>query len=154
MKVSSARRKELIENIIGGKVKPVKNEAKEIRQIWESLVVLGAEISRNDLDKFFLDKDFYDCTEEERMISREKAGKLKMLHQMLVLMHAAMKVTEPFDHAAEYQKSPAENMLKCYQALEPYGWYFENEEEKQVLEGDSGMYGKEDTVKEKTDSAA
>ena len=45
-------------------------------------------------------------------------------------------------------------MLKCYQALEPYGWYFENEEEKQVLEGDSGMYGKEDTVKEKTDSAA
>lgn len=154
LKVSSARRKELIENIINGKVKQVKNESKEIRQVWESLVALGAKINRTDLNKFFLDKDIYDCTEEERTESREKAEKLKMLHQMLVFMHAAMKETEPFDYAAEYKKSSAENMLKCYQALEPYGWYFENDEEKQVLEGDSGIYGKEDIVKEEKDTAA
>ena len=44
LKESSARRKELIEDILSGKVDAVKDEAEEIRRVWQALVSLGAGI--------------------------------------------------------------------------------------------------------------
>ena len=34
-------------------------------------------------------------------------------------------------------------LLKGYEALEPYGWYFESGEEKKVLDGPHELYEKE-----------
>ena len=33
--------------------------------------------------------------------------------------------------------------MKGYEVFEPYGWYFEDEKERQVLDGTSELYRKE-----------
>lgn len=35
------------------------------------------------------------------------------------------------------------NEKKVYEVFEPYGWYFEDEKERQVLDGTSELYRKE-----------
>ena len=65
-----------------------------------------------------------------------------MLHQMLLILDASMASTnEIFD--SNFNPSKGKALLKGYEALEPYGWYFESEEEKKVLDGTHELYEKE-----------
>ena len=144
LKESSARRKELIEDILSGKVDAVKDEAEEIRRVWRALVSLGAGIYGSTLRKLFLDKEEWTCTDEERQEAQKKADALSMLHQMLLILDASMASTnETFDYKLNFNPSKGKALLKGYEALEPYGWYFESEEEKKVLDGTHELYEKE-----------
>ena len=42
-----------------------------------------------------------------------------------------------------FNKNKGDALLKGYEVFEPYGWYFEDEEERQVLDGTSELYRKE-----------
>ena len=64
-----------------------------------------------------------------------------MIHQMLVLMDVSMASTnERYDYKVNFNPSKGEALLKGYEALKPYGWYFEREEEKKVLDGTHELY--------------
>lgn len=148
LKESSARRKEFVQNIISGKIDAVKDEGKEIELIWRALVPLGAYIYGSTLRRFFLEKDEYKSTDEERKAAQEKADNLSPLHQMLIILHEAMTSTnETFDWKLQFNPDKGNALLKGYEALEPYGWYFENEAEKKVLDGTLELYKKEDCDK-------
>lgn len=143
LKESSARRKEFIQNIISGKIDAVKDEAKEKDLIWQALVPLGACIYESTLRRFFLSTDEYNCTDEERQEARKKVENLSTLHQMLIILDIAMtSKNETFNYNLNFSPDIGNALLKGYEALQPYGWYFESEDEKKVLDGTHELYVK------------
>lgn len=141
LKESGIRRKKFIADIIAGKTKAVKDEAGQKEFLWQSLVLVDSYISTSSLRRFFLDKDYYKCTEEELQEAREKAESLSTLHQMLVALHESMSnITETFYYDMSFRKEKANALLKGYEALEPYGWYFDSDDEKKVLDGTHELY--------------
>lgn len=147
-KESSARRKEFILNILSGKIDAVKDEAKEIESIWRAMVLLGAYTYESTIRRFFLEKDEYSCTDEEKLEARKKAESLGPLHQMLIILDASMASTnETFDYNLKFNPTKGNALTKGYEALEPYGWYFESETEKSVLDGTHELYKKDEEKK-------
>lgn len=145
LKESSARRTEFIGNIISGKVDAVKDEAEEVSLIWKALVSLSASVYPSTLIKFFLEKDYYDCTEDERQEAQKKVDSMSILHQMLIALNDAMTGTdETFKYNLEFNSEKGDALLKGYEALHPYGWYFERDEEKSVLDGTHELYEKKE----------
>lgn len=145
LRETSARRKEFIQNIIAGKIDAVKDSSKEIELIWQALVPLGASVYRSTVRRFFLDKDEYKCTDEEKKAAQEKATSLSTLHQMLIILHESMTSTnETFDWSIQFNPDKGNALLKGYKALEPYGWYFEEDAEKKVLDGTHELYRKDE----------
>lgn len=69
---------------------------------------------------------------------------LSTIHQMLIILHESMTNTnETFDWRLQFNPAKGDALLKGYEALEPYGWYFEDETEKKVLDGTHELYVKE-----------
>lgn len=143
LKEASVRRKELIQDIISGKVKTEKEELKIIKLIWAALPQLGGYVYDSTIRRFFLEKEEYECTDEEKKKAREKAENLGALHQMLIVLHNSMRSTsnETYDYNLRFNNKRANALLKGYEALIPYGWYFTGEEEK-VLDGTHELYKK------------
>lgn len=145
LKESSVRRKELVKNIVYGNAGAAKDDAAEIELAWRALVSLGAGIYPSTLVSFFLEKNYFDCTDEEIKDAQEKAGGLGILHQMLVMLDQAMARTdETFKYDLKFNAEKGDAFLKGYDALRPYGWYFERDEEKEVLDGTHELYKKKE----------
>lgn len=89
-------------------------------------------------------KSYYESSPEEKKAADESAGKLSSLHQMMIILHNSMKIcNEPYDYNLVFNKNKGDALLKGYEVFEPYGWYFEDEKERQVLDGTSELYRKE-----------
>lgn len=141
LKGSAARRKEFIAGIISGKIPTVKDENAVREKIWEALVAIGCGLYGSTVRSFFLKDEEYKCSEEERRKAAETAMGLSITHQMLVFMNGAMNsISETYDWKGCYDKGKADKLLKGYEALEPFGWFFEMDEEKQVLDGTSELF--------------
>lgn len=144
LKESSARRKEFLENIISGKISPVKDESEVKEKIWEAMMALGSYIYASTVRDFYSKKSYYESSPEEKKAADESAGNLSSLHQMMIILHNSMKIcNEPYDYNLVFNKNKGDALLKGYEVFEPYGWYFEDEEERQVLDGTSELYRKE-----------
>lgn len=149
LRESSARRKEFIENIISGKIDAVRDEGKVKDAIWQALIALGAYAYGSTLRRFFLSKDEYQHTAEERQEAQKKADALSTLHQMMIVLNDTMKSTnETYDWQGRFNPEKGSALLKGYEALEPYGWYFESEDEKKVLDGTHELYAKDEEKNE------
>lgn len=143
LKEASVRHKEFVQNILDGKVSPVKNEEEVKDCIWRAMLSLGCGVYGSTVRGFFLSKEEYKCTEEERQEAENKVKKLSVLHQMMIVLHSQIKhINEPFDYNGAFNKSKADSLLKAYAVFEPYGWYFEDTE-KAVLDGTSELYAKQ-----------
>ncbi len=145
---STARRKRLIEDIIAGKADKVKDETGEINLIWQAMLQMDTCIFKGRLIRFFIEKDEYKATDEEKKAAQEKIDKIGTLsHQMLIFMHTEMtQITELINYKSEFNQERGEALLQGYKALEPYGWYFATEEEKSILDGTNEMYKKEEAA--------
>lgn len=144
LRESTARRTEFIQNIIAGKIDAVKDEAKVKDTIWSAMAALGASVYESTLRRFFFGKDEYKCTDEEKEEVRKKVEGLSALHQMMIILHASMENTnELYDYQGMFKQTRGDSLLKGYKAFEPYGWYFESEDEKKVLDGTHELYEKE-----------
>lgn len=149
LKESSARRKEFIQDIISGKISAVKDEDKIKDTIWAAMMSLSTFAYASSLRKFFLDKDEYQCTEEEKQEAQKKVESLSTLHQMMIILNDSMKSTnETYDYHGKFNPAKGAALLKGYEALEPYGWYFESEDEKKVLDGTHELYVREENEPE------
>ncbi len=145
LKESSARRKEFIQNIITGKIDRVKNENDVKDTIWQAMLVLGTGVYQSCINEFLAGKRWCECTEEEKQEAEEKAKGLSVLHQMLIILNASMNgEDETFNYQGYFSKTKGDALLKGYAVLEHYGWYFERDEEKAVLDGTCELYRKEE----------
>lgn len=143
LKESSSRRKEFIQHIISGKIDALKDEEKEMQLIWQAFLSIGTGVYSSTLTRFFLDKYEYECTDEEMQEVRSKVENLSMLHQMLIVLHESMKnISELTNYDMTFNVEKGQALIKGYDALKPYGWYFEREEEKKVLDGNHELYEK------------
>jgi ParB-like partition proteins len=141
LKESSARRRDLVRNIISGKIDAAEDEAGEMELVWRAMAFIGSGVYKSTIRRFFLDKDEYECTDEERREAGKKAESLCLLHQMLVILDAAMAGTkETFTYNLEFSREKGHALMEGYKALEPYGWYFESEDEARVLDGTHELY--------------
>lgn len=141
LKEGSARRRELVRDIISGKAGAVKDEAGEMVLVWHALAQLGTSIYGSTLRGFFLDKEEYEATDEEIREAQGKVDGLGMLHQMLIVLDASMKSTkETYDWELKFRPDVGRALMRGYEALEPYGWYFAGEDERKVLDGSHELY--------------
>lgn len=110
----------------------------------EAMMALGSYIYASTVRDFYLKKSYYESSPEEKKAADESAGKLSSLHQMMIILHNSMKIcNEPYDYNLVFNKNKGDALLKGYEVFEPYGWYFEDEKERQVLDGTSELYRKE-----------
>ena len=141
LKGSAARRKEFIAGIISGKIPALKDENAAREKIWDALVLIGYGLYGSIARGFFLEGDEWKYSEEERQQANETFKGLSITHQMLVFLHGTMNtVGETYDYNGCYAKERAGKLLKGYEALELFGWFFEMDEEKQVLDGTSELF--------------
>lgn len=141
LKGSAARRKDFISGIISGKIPALKDENAAREKIWEALVLIGYGLYGSIARGFFLEDDEWKYSEEERKQATETFQGLSITHQMLVFLHGSMNtVGETYDYSGRYAKEKADKLLKGYEALKLFGWFFEMDEEKRVLDGTSELF--------------
>lgn len=137
------RRKDFVDSLINGKLKPLK--AKETEQVeklcWQSIVTIGADISKNVLFKFIAGKDYYGCSDEVRTETYNKIDNMSIVNQMIVMLHLGMEknINELADYRGYYRKETGDKLLFAYEIFSKYGWSFEDGE-KEILTGTSELY--------------
>lgn len=135
-------RNELIHDIISGKI-----EAKETPNmkdaIWCVLIMSGTSLWTSYLTRFFTGKPEYECTQEEKDEAQRKIKSLSIFQQMLICMdHGMENIGDIYDYNGEYKPNIGQALMDGYKVLEQYGWSFESEEEKQILDGTHPLYTK------------
>lgn len=145
LRQSTSRRRNFIQDIIDGKIEPVKDDVQIKDDIWKLLLQHGTGIYESYLRKFFLPADEYRCQAVDVDKAKERVEGLSILHQMLIILHTAMTgIEDTSDYNGRFVKYKADELLKGYEILEKYGWYFEDESEKAVLDGTHELYKKEE----------
>lgn len=143
LKDMSVNRKEFIENVISGKISALKNEDDVKGKVWITLTQLGACVSPTVLRSFFSGKNDYECTPEEKVEIQKQVDNLSFLHSMLVTMNEAMKnAGDIYDWQGLYRPNIGHALLLGYEVLNLYGWTFEQEEDRQILDGTHEYYEK------------
>lgn len=142
LKNSSCRRKDLINDIISGKTAPVKTdkEAELKDAIWEYLISSGYGFFGSYVRGFFLDKEEYKCSDEEKKEAAEKADHLTVIQSMLLVLNHQMNQMSTLDYNMAFNEKNASYLSKGYAILSEYGWFYENEEEKAVIDGSHPLY--------------
>ena len=143
LKKLDERRRLFVTDIVEGRIAPVKDEEKVKDALWSALVLNQSCLYPSRLSCFFAEKPLYKCTEEERKEVSEKVAKLSILHQMLVLLNAAMDGTELVKYNGTYYKENGQALMDGYKVLRLYGWSFEDEEEEKVVDGSHEFYEEE-----------
>ena len=115
MKKMDARRKEFIRDIISGKIDPAKNEQRLKDHIWMILVAVGCGVYRYRMSEVLLEKDWYECSTEERDEALKKVDELSIIHQMLITLHYAIKAdcNEVYDYMCRYKKGNGQIRLEA-----------------------------------------
>ncbi len=145
LKDMDASRKEFIQGIISGKIAAVKNEEEIREKAWSFLLKSGGYLSPTGMRSFFEGKNDYECSQEERDEAQKKVDGLSFTHSMLVaLHHSAENTGEIVDWQGHYKSEIGERLMHCYEALKPYGWTFENEDDEWILKGTHDLYLKEE----------
>lgn len=148
IKELNANRKEFIESIILGKIDAVKDESNIREMAWQVMLEAGVYLSQSTMRKFYMDKDEWKCTPEEREKASKQVQGLSLTHSMLVAMHLAMEsVTDIYDWQGCYKSEIGEKWQRAYKVLEQYGWTFAKDDENQLLDGTHELYVKGDSEK-------
>ena len=143
LKKLDERRRLFVTDIVEGRIAQIKDEEKVKNALWSALVLNQSCLYPSRLSYFFAGKPLYECTEEERKEVSEKVAKLTILHQMLVLLNAAMDGTELIKYDGTYKKENGQALMDGYKVLRLYGWSFEDEEEEKVVDGSHEFYEEE-----------
>lgn len=149
VKAMDQERKDFIEEIFSGKIKPVGNPDEVMEKTWYLLLKMSAFLSVSNVKRFFTGKADYDCTQEEKDDASEKFNKLSCVHQMLAMMHYTMEfsVGNLCDTYGNYNSHVGDRLLLGYDILKLYGWTYASSEDLQILDGTHPLY----TVKENTE---
>lgn len=144
LKNVNKRCRELILDVISGKLAPVKEEAELKDSMWTFLLDISAVLYRSTIKVFYTEKNYYNLTMEEKAESDKWAESLSVLHEMLIATYCKLKEMDNIvDWNGYYLKSTAESIKAGYAVFERYGWYFE-EEEQQLLDGTHELYKKQE----------
>ena len=95
------------------------------------------------LREFFIGKDDYKASQEEKDTADDQIAKTGLMHQMLIqLDHSMNTVGDPLDWRGVYQAERGSKLRQAFQILTKWGWSFE-EEERSIIDGTHELYTKE-----------
>lgn len=143
LKKLDERRRLFVTDIVEGRIAPVKDEEKVKDALWSALVLNQSYLAPSQLSRFFTKQPLYACTKEEKKEASQKAAKLSILQQMLVMLNVVMNETELVKYNGTYYKENGQALMDGYKVLRLYGWSFEDEEEEKVVDGSHEFYEEE-----------
>lgn len=143
LKKLDERRRLFVMDIVEGRIAPIKDEEKVKDALWSALVLNQSYLAPSQLSRFFTKQPLYACTKEEEKEASQKAAKLSILQQMLVMLNVVMNETELVKYNGTYYKENGQALMDGYKVLRLYGWSFEDEEEEKVVDGSHEFYEEE-----------
>lgn len=143
LKKLDERRRLFVMDIVEGRIAQVKDEEKVKDALWSALVLNQSYLAPSQLSRFFTKQPLYACTKEEKKEASQKAAKLSILQQMLVMLNVVMNETELVKYNGTYYKENGQALMDGYKVLRLYGWSFEDEEEEKVVDGSHEFYEEE-----------
>lgn len=139
LKGCSDRLKRMIIDVIEGRTEPVKDEA-TVKNLWNVMVKCGTYVGQKSLRKIFLPKDNeWECTGPELESASRRVNELGMQNQMLIAIYNAVLSIDCCEWNGSYSGENGETLKAVYDAMKPYGWYFEKAEAN-VIDGSSELY--------------
>lgn len=143
LKKLDERRRLFVTDIVEGRIAQIKDEEKVKDALWSALVLNQSYLAPSQLSRFFTKQPLYACTKEEKKEASQKAAKLSILQQMLVMLNVVMNETELVKYNGTYYKENGQALMDGYKVLRLYGWSFEDEEEEKVVDGSHEFYEEE-----------
>ena len=143
LKKLDERRRLFVTDIVEGRIAQIKDEEKVKDALWSALVLNQSYLAPSQLSRFFTKQPLYACTKEEKKEASQKAAKLSILQQMLVMLNVVMNETELVKYNGTYYKENGQALMDGYKVLRLYGWSFEDEEEEKVGDGSHEFYEEE-----------
>ena len=143
LKKLNERRRLFVTDIVEGRIAQIKDEEKVKDALWSALVLNQSYLAPSQLSRFFTKQPLYACTKEEKKEASQKAAKLSILQQMLVMLNVVMNETELVKYNGTYYKENGQALMDGYKVLRLYGWSFEDEEEEKVVDGSHEFYEEE-----------
>lgn len=140
LKKLDERRRLFVMDIVEGRIAQVKDEEKVKDALWSALVLNQSYLAPSQLSRFFTKQPLYACTKEEKKEASQKAAKLSILQQMLVMLNVVMNETELVKYNGTYYKENGQALMDGYKVLRLYGWSFEDGEEEKVVDGSHEFY--------------
>ena len=145
LKDMNTRRKEFIQSILDGKIGSDKKENELREEIWKHLVSEAGylTVSLHELKRFF-SNEVWKLSEEENQELCKKIEALSISQQMLILLHHKMENPgDIINYQGHFVSNIGSSLEKGYKILENYGWFYQNDDEKNVLNGTLELYEKE-----------
>ncbi len=136
---------DFVNNLLSGKIEPLKETDELLRTIWEAMLATGTYISESALVSFISGKEKYQVSKEEREATMQIMKNTQISLQMLTLLPDSLKGIDLVDWQGYYNQEKAGTFKMVIRALVPYGFSITEEDEKQILDGTHELYA----VKEK-----
>lgn len=143
IKEMDKRRRLFILDIISENKKSVSEDEVAKDKLWQHLMAVSAGLYRSYLTQFYIQKDTYSCTQEEKEEVDKWIDSLTTVQQMMVFLSQKINGIEPYDYTCYFCKNNVQKKYDAMKFFEQYGWYLE-EEEQQLLDGTHELYEKEE----------
>ena len=144
LKEAANTRKVFIEGILSGRIDKVTDEKQVEADLFEQMMHWEAFAGHNKLIQFFVGCEVYNAPKEEIEAAKKKMQGLSVLQKLLCLVSAMVADADLVEWNYTYSTIRGEKVKAFYKVLEQYGFRFLNDEEKDVVEGTSGLYVKKE----------
>lgn len=135
------KRRAFILCILNGKIQPLKDDTEVRERLWTAITSHSyASVRRDMFQGFFLDKESYEATEEEKQVAQEAANWLNITEQMLIAANECAKGEVPVDYGGCYMREKGWSIQLLHQALALYGFSLDTKEEEQIIDGTHELY--------------
>ena len=121
---------------------------RDTRWIWDTLVLADTSVYQRTLQGIFLQKDWFESSDEEKRNAQIKLRRVPVELQMLYCLVKRLETAQmPYEYSTgKYQEKYAEIFTTTYHLLKGFGFSFsENETElyESILDGSSDLYTKD-----------
>lgn len=144
LKEAANTRRIFIEGIISGKIDSIKDTRDIELDLFNQLMDFETFTGHNKLKQFFLGCEVYKADKEDIDSAEKKLEGLTLVQMLLCMVSAVVAEQDLMEWNYTYRKMTAEKVKKFYAVLEKYGFQFDSEEEKAVIEGTSDLYVKKE----------
>ena len=118
---------------------------RELRFAWDILMDIHGTAGLNDFVGIFMDKSYYQLTDDERETVRKKLRRVPVALQIAHVAVHALEISRSMieSYSGYYDASAAKGYVDLYNLLHMWGFRFPEDREQEfedVLEGESELY--------------
>jgi len=129
---------------------------RELRFAWDILMDIHGTAGLNDFVGIFMDKSYYQLTDDERETVRQKLKRVPVALQIAHVAVHALEISRSMieSYSGYYDASAAKGYVDLYNLLRGWGFRFPEDREQEfedVLEGESELYTRKEKENGKHD---